>query len=85
MDRAAFNRLRWRCTRRAFLELDLILEQFLATGFQDLDEEQQKVFVDLAEMEDHQLWPLVNGKEECTNPHWAEVLALVRRTEIRSQ
>ncbi|MCL2830018.1 MAG: succinate dehydrogenase assembly factor 2 [Betaproteobacteria bacterium] len=81
MDHAAFNRLRWRCTRRAFLELDLALGHFLDTGFQDLDEEEREAFVALAELEDHELWALVSGKEKCANALWAKVLARIRSNQ----
>ena len=56
MERADYERLRWRCIRRAFLELDIMLTRFLDNGFERLSPEQQQAFVELADMEDHELW-----------------------------
>ena len=56
MERADCERLRWRCIRRALLELDITLTRFLDSGFDRLSEEEKVVFVELADMEDHELW-----------------------------
>ena len=83
MERAALNRLQWRCTRRALLELDLILGKFLVEEFPQLSEDDKEVFAVLADMEDHDLWPLVNGTEACTDARQAAVVALLRKNEVR--
>ena len=83
MDREALNRLQWRCTRRALLELDLILGKFLVEEFPQLSEDDKEVFAVLADMEDHDLWPLVNGTEACTDERQAAVVALLRKNEVR--
>ena len=80
MVRAALNRLQWRCTRRAFLELDLILGKFLADVFPSLDEAQAQIFAELADMEDHDLWPLICGTVPCLEPQRAQVLLLLRNS-----
>ncbi len=77
------NRLQWRCTRRALLELDLILGKFLAEEFPGLSEDDKQVFAVLADMEDHDLWPLVNGTEECEDARQAAVVAMLRKSEVR--
>ena len=77
------NRLQWRCTRRALLELDLILGKFLAEEFPGLSEDDKQVFAVLADMEDHDLWPLVNGTEECEDAQQAAVVAMLRKSEVR--
>ena len=46
MERADYERLRWRCIRRALLELDITLTRFLDAGFADLSEAEQAAFVD---------------------------------------
>jgi len=56
MERADYERLRWRCIRRALLELDITLTRFLDAGFADLSEAEQAAFVDLVALEDHELW-----------------------------
>ena len=83
MEREALNRLQWRCTRRALLELDLILGKFLAEEFPGLSEDDKQVFAVLADMEDHDLWPLVNGTEECEDAQQAAVVAMLRKSEVR--
>ena len=80
MERADFERLRWRCIRRAFLELDIMLTRFLDNGFERLSPEQQKAFVELADMEDHELWYWVGGKTECDDPRFAPIVAAIRKS-----
>lgn len=84
MERAAINRLQWRCTRRALLELDLILGKFLAEDFPALDEAGQRTFVELADLEDHDLWPLVNGTEIASSARQEEILAMLRKKEVKN-
>jgi len=79
MERAAYERLRWRCIRRALLELDITLTRFLENGFPQLNDEQQQAFAELADMEDHDLWSLINGQAETGNPRHAPVVALLRK------
>jgi antitoxin CptB len=83
VDRGDLSRLQWRCTRRALLELDLILGKFLVEEFPKLSETQALVFAEMADMEDHDLWPLVNGTEECENAQQAEIVAMLRKSEVR--
>ena len=83
MEREALNRLQWRCTRRALLELDLILGKFLVEEFPSLSEDDKNVFAELADMEDHDLWPLVNGTEECEDARQAAIVAMLRKSEVR--
>ena len=80
MERKDYERLRWRCIGRALLELDITLTRFLDNGFDQLSDEQQQVFVELADMEDHDLWYLLSGKTECDDPRLAPVVALIRKS-----
>jgi len=80
MERADFERLRWRCIRRAFLELDIMLTRFLDNGFERLSPEQQQAFVELADMEDHELWYWLSGKTECDDPRFAPIVAAIRKS-----
>ena len=73
------NRLRWRCTRRAMLEMDILLGGFLEQYYASLSPELAEAFVALADMEDLDLWPLITGRRECENPQQAEVLAMLRK------
>ena len=80
MERADFERLRWRFIRRAFLELDIMLTRFLDNGFERLSPEQQQAFVELADMEDHELWYWLSGKTECDDPRFAPIVAAIRKS-----
>ena len=72
------KRLRWLCTHRAQLEMDVLLGNFLDKQFSKLSPEQEAAFITLAELEDNELWPLVIGKRECQDPVQAEVLSMIR-------
>jgi succinate dehydrogenase flavin-adding protein (antitoxin of CptAB toxin-antitoxin module) len=74
----ALKRLRWICTHRAQLEMDVLLGNFLDKHFSNLSPEQEAAFVALAELEDIELWPLVVGKRECQDPAQAQVLSMLR-------
>jgi succinate dehydrogenase flavin-adding protein (antitoxin of CptAB toxin-antitoxin module) len=79
MEQHELNKLRWHCTRRALLELDITLGRFLDNGFNRLNETQVKTFIDLVAMEDHDLWALISGKVESADPLECEVIAAIRK------
>ena len=83
MNTAELNRLRWQCTHRAMLEMDLMLGNFLENRFSNLTAEQAAAFVVLADMEDQDLWPLIMGKRECTDATQAGVLAMLRDVRLK--
>ncbi len=80
MERPDYERLRWRCIRRALLELDSTLTRFLDDGFDKLNEAQQQAFVELADMEDYDLWDLLTGKEETDDPRLTPIVAMLRKS-----
>jgi succinate dehydrogenase flavin-adding protein (antitoxin of CptAB toxin-antitoxin module) len=80
MERADYERLRWRCIRRALLELDIALTRFLDQQFDQLDEAQKQIFVELADMEDHDLWHLISGQSECHDPRFVPLVAMLRKS-----
>ena len=57
MDRAARDRLKWKC-RRGLLELDLVLERYLRQYPEDA---QLEALLDLA---DNDLWDIVSGRSD---------------------
>jgi succinate dehydrogenase flavin-adding protein (antitoxin of CptAB toxin-antitoxin module) len=57
------DRIRWRC-RRGLLELDLVLEAFLARGYGRLDATQRGLFDELLERPDNELLDLALGRRE---------------------
>ncbi len=79
MDRAEYERLRWRCIRRGLLELDLTLTKFLDQEFEKLTEAEVEAFKKLAELEDWDFLGLIVGGKELSDPHEAAVLAKLRK------
>ncbi|MGV0953875.1 MAG: succinate dehydrogenase assembly factor 2 [Fluviibacter sp.] len=79
MELHELNKLRWHCTRRALLELDITLGRFLDDGFDQLTDAQVKTFIGLVAMEDHDLWALISGKVEAEDPCETEVIAAIRK------
>lgn len=84
MERADYERLRWRCIRRALLELDITLTRFLDNGFAQLSETEQAAFVELVALEDHELWYLLSGKAECAadEAHFVPVVEKIRKCSV---
>jgi len=80
MKREDYERLRWRCIRRALLELDIALTRFLDQQFEQLSEEEQQAFAELADMEDHDLWYLISGQAETDDPRLAPIVAMLRKS-----
>lgn len=80
MERAEYEKLRWRCIRRALLELDVVLTRFLDEEFPSLDEDSKQAFVELADLEDWDLWPMISGQVECENPRLAPLVAKLRKS-----
>ncbi len=81
MERKDYERLRWRCIRRGLLEVDIALTRFLDGGqFAMLDEAGQQAFVELADMEDHDLWHLISGQAECDDPRLQPIVAMLRKS-----
>jgi succinate dehydrogenase flavin-adding protein (antitoxin of CptAB toxin-antitoxin module) len=80
MERGDYERLRWRCIRRALLELDITLTRFLDNGFDALSEDEQEAFVVLADMEDYDLWDLLTGKAEIDDPRLVHVVEIIRKS-----
>jgi len=71
------NRLRWRC-RRGLLENELVLERFLKEYGSRLEGERLSAFQALLECGDDELWGLVSGRSECSDPALGEVVRLLQ-------
>ncbi|MGD9952818.1 MAG: succinate dehydrogenase assembly factor 2 [Burkholderiales bacterium] len=71
MDRAARDRLRWKC-RRGMLELDLVLERYLRRHPGD---ERLAALLDLP---DNDLWDIVSGRSEVYDARFRETVARLR-------
>jgi len=74
-QRARRERLRWHC-RRALLELDIVFLRFWAAQGDTLDDTTASALERLLELEDHDLWALVSGREQADDP---QLIGLVER------
>jgi succinate dehydrogenase flavin-adding protein (antitoxin of CptAB toxin-antitoxin module) len=75
MDR---GQLRWRASRHALLELDIVFKRFLDQHFDALDDEACSRLAELLALEDHDLWEMVSGRRECAEPRWEGLVATLR-------
>ena len=67
------GRLRWH-SRRGLLELDLVFERFWRRHEQGLDLEQMMLLAELLELQDHDLWDMLCGRQEIADPRWHEFI-----------
>ena len=75
---AETNRLRWSCTHRSMLEMDLVLGGFFSKHYPQLSPEQKQAFAELVDMEDHDLWRLIMGKQECKDSLQEELVKMMK-------
>jgi antitoxin CptB len=75
MDRAARNRLYWKC-RRGLLELDLVLQRYLEKHPND------QTLVALLDLPDNDLWDIIAGRSEDYDPRFEETVALLRAVTL---
>jgi antitoxin CptB len=80
MDRAARNRLQWKC-RRGLLELDLVLQGFLAGQFSD---EEAAALDALLDLPDNDLWDIVSGRRDDYDARFGGIVARMRTTRVVS-
>jgi len=76
MDAIGKNRLRWNC-RRGLLELDLVLERFLA-GNVPLEKSAVERLNEILEFPDNDLWDIVIGRSDRYEPHLNDIVARLR-------
>jgi succinate dehydrogenase flavin-adding protein (antitoxin of CptAB toxin-antitoxin module) len=77
VTREQLDRLRWRC-RRGLLELDLVLERFLARHAGGLGTEEARLLAELLDYPDNDLWEVVSGRSERYDPRHREIVARLR-------
>jgi len=71
MDRAARERLKWKC-RRGLLELDLVLERYLRSNPEDTE------LSELLELQDNDLWDIVSGRSDRYDGRFQGIVARLR-------
>jgi antitoxin CptB len=72
------EKVKWRA-RRGLLELDLFFTRFIANDLDALSEPELNELLDLLTCDDHELWAMLNGTQECEVPHWQSSVALLRQ------
>lgn len=73
------RRLAWRC-RRGMLELDIVLQRFVKTKFQDLTIDEFKVFDELLSLPDNEFWTLIKTEKTHKNAHLEHIIAMLNET-----
>ncbi len=79
---AELRRLAWRC-RRGMLELDIVLQRFIALHFNDLTLAQLKAFDDLLELPDNDFWTLISSDR--VTPKNADTVHVVNKIRVLKQ
>ena len=67
------NRLRWQC-RRGLLELDVILGNFLDSGYDYLSSTEKALFEELLQESDPELLAWLLNQEKPLNKHYNQLL-----------
>jgi succinate dehydrogenase flavin-adding protein (antitoxin of CptAB toxin-antitoxin module) len=75
---AEMDRIRWQC-RRGLLEMDLILQRFLAEDFDSLSPEEMSLFKEFLGEVDTVLLPWVMGQEEAPKRYDALIRRMQRK------
>jgi len=75
--RAELERLRWHC-RRGLLELDLVLERYLARHAAGMSGEEAGLLAELLDYPDNDLWEVVSGRSERYHPRHQAIVARLR-------
>lgn len=71
--------LRWRC-RRGMLELDSMLLSFLEHAYDDLNDQEQSLFLQLLDYKDQTLLECLTGQQIPTDRDVHELIQRIRQT-----
>lgn len=72
------SRLRWAC-RRGMLELDVLLGNFLESGYSQLDDADKLIFIRLLECADPEIFAWLMGKETPADNELARITEIIRK------
>lgn len=73
-----WERIRWHC-RRGMLEVDIVLQRFLERHAGRLSGADLKIFKELLELPDNDLWDLIVARGPVAHPEWQGMVDLLRR------
>ncbi|MDB5800359.1 MAG: hypothetical protein JWL63_1298 [Rhodocyclales bacterium] len=72
------EKIKWRA-RRGLLELDIFFTRFIDKDLGALSEPELEELLDLLTCDDHELWAMLNGSQECEVEHWKSSVTLLRQ------
>lgn len=76
-DDTAKRRIRF-LTRRGLLELDILLQRFMQQGFEQLNDAELAVFVEILDLPDQEFLALVNQAKSDCREDFKPLLAKIR-------
>jgi succinate dehydrogenase flavin-adding protein (antitoxin of CptAB toxin-antitoxin module) len=82
MRRIRTEKLRWH-SRRALLEIDLMMQRFWRNQPEVIDDATAGVLERLLEMEDHDLWELLSGRQDAGDPVLQDMVVLLRQPAVQ--
>lgn len=69
--------IKWRC-RRGMLELDIFLIPFCENSYPTLSAKEKKIFIDLLEENDVDLFEWLMGRAQCEDLQFQALIKLIR-------
>ncbi len=76
VNQKELNELKWRC-RRGMREMDILLDSFLETHYENLTFEQQLAFSEMLDMQDPELFALLMHKAPASSEAELQVARLI--------
>lgn len=76
-DETAKRRIRFQ-TRRGLLELDIVLQRFMANEYENLSDDELAIFVAILALEDQELLAIINQVEPAPKTEFEPLLAQIR-------
>ena len=78
------RRLAWRC-RRGMLELDIVLQRFVATQFNTLTLAELHAFDEMLALPDNDFWALMNAPEANKNAAIGDVVNKIKTALVMAE
>lgn len=79
------GRLKWH-SRRALLELDIVLDRYWQRlGETEPAPEQKQILSEMLLLEDHDLWDMLCGRQELGDARWSDMVDTLMQTAQTAQ
>ena len=76
------SRLLWRC-RRGIREMDLLLQQFIETHYDNLSVEQKQTFDSLLDETDMDIMAWIMGKDTPESDEFTQIIQILREMNLK--